>query len=158
MFRPLPPLLKKSSAASVKRFSSTNCRVYSKSCWVCLAKWECISGDLLWAIGFPKTAYWSVKLDPVSRLGGNWYSRANRGLFEVEKPLRSLGIGVDSLPEVIKTSSVLTGNDLGMLANVETLPEGAHEMALSSEAIHQQASKLLQAGAVQDAWNLLMRK
>ncbi|MBT8302344.1 MAG: flavin reductase family protein, partial [Maribacter sp.] len=55
------------------------------------------------------------KIDLVARMGGNWYSRANQGLFEVPKPLSSLGIGVDSIPEGIRTSKVLTGNDLGML-------------------------------------------
>lgn len=121
---------------------------------ICEVVWIHLNESILDANGKIDPA----KLDPVSRLGGNWYSRANRGLFEVEKPLRSLGIGVDALPEAIKSSSVLTGNDLGMLANIETLPEGAHEIAQSSEAIHQQASELLQAGAVQDAWNILMRK
>ncbi|HAV54001.1 MAG TPA: flavin reductase, partial [Aequorivita sp.] len=55
------------------------------------------------------------KIDTVSRLGGNWYSRAKEGLFEVPKPLTTLGMGVDSLPEEIRRSKVLTGNDLGML-------------------------------------------
>ena len=62
------------------------------------------------------------KIDLVSRMGGNWYSRANRGLFEVPKPLSTLGIGIDSLPDEIRNSDVLTGNDLGMLGNIEMLP------------------------------------
>ena len=62
------------------------------------------------------------KIDLVSRLGGNWYSRSNKGLFEVEKPLSTLGIGVDSIPEFIKNSIVFDGNDLGKLGNVEALP------------------------------------
>ena len=62
------------------------------------------------------------KIDLVSRLGGNWYSRSNQGLFEVEKPLKSLGIGVDQIPEFIKKSKVFDGNDLGKLGNVESLP------------------------------------
>ena len=62
------------------------------------------------------------KIDLVSRLGGNWYSRSNQGLFEVEKPLTSLGIGVDQIPEFIKKSKVFDGNDLGKLGNVEALP------------------------------------
>ncbi len=62
------------------------------------------------------------KIDLVSRLGGNWYSRSNQGLFEVEKPLTSLGIGVDQIPEFIKKSKVFDGNDLGKLGNVESLP------------------------------------
>lgn len=94
------------------------------------------------------------KLDPVSRLGGNWYSRANMGLFEVEKPLRTLGIGVDALPDAIKGSKVLTGNHLGMLANIEALPPGA-EAASGSEAIHEQAAAKLDEGAVEAAWNIL---
>lgn len=62
------------------------------------------------------------KIDQVARMGGNWYSRANSGMFEVPKPLSSLGIGVDEIPERIRLSSVLTGNDLGMLGNVEQIP------------------------------------
>lgn len=65
------------------------------------------------------------KLDAVGRLGGNWYSRASGdSLFEVEKPLRTKGIGVDQIPEQIRLSKVLTGNDLGILGNVESLPDG----------------------------------
>ncbi|WP_394370250.1 flavin reductase family protein [Zobellia russellii] len=63
------------------------------------------------------------KIDQVARMGGNWYSRANLGLFEVPKPLSTLGIGIDNIPEHISTSSVLTGNDLGMLGNVEEVPD-----------------------------------
>lgn len=62
------------------------------------------------------------KIDQVARMGGNWYSRANSGMFEVPKPLSSLGIGVDKIPEHIRLSSVLTGNNLGMLGNIEQLP------------------------------------
>jgi len=63
-----------------------------------------------------------VKIDLVSRMGGNWYSRANQGLFEVAKPITTLGIGVDQIPNFIKESAVFDGNDLGKLANIETLP------------------------------------
>jgi flavin reductase (DIM6/NTAB) family NADH-FMN oxidoreductase RutF len=62
------------------------------------------------------------KIDLVSRLGNNWYSRANLGLFEVEKPLTTLGIGVDSIPNFIKENPIFDGNDLGKLGNVENLP------------------------------------
>ncbi|GAA4269200.1 flavin reductase family protein [Hyunsoonleella aestuarii] len=62
------------------------------------------------------------KLDLVSRAGGSYYSRANKGFFEIPKPLSTLGIGVDALPDHVKNSMILTGNDLGMLANVEVLP------------------------------------
>lgn len=62
------------------------------------------------------------KIDLVSRLGGNWYSRSSEGLFEVEKPLTTLGIGVDAIPAFIKNSEVFNGNDLGKLGNTETLP------------------------------------
>jgi hypothetical protein len=59
-------------------------------------------------------------IDLVSRLGGN-YSRSNQGLFEVPKPLATLGIGVDAIPNhIIKI--VFDGNDLGKLGNIEALP------------------------------------
>lgn len=62
------------------------------------------------------------KIDLVSRLGGNWYSRSNQGLFEVPKPLSTLGIGVDAIPGFVRQSALFTGNDLGMLGNIEALP------------------------------------
>ncbi|GGW46490.1 flavin reductase [Arenibacter certesii] len=62
------------------------------------------------------------KIDQVARMGGGWYSRANLGLFEVPKPISTLGIGIDQLPSHIRLSAVLTGNDLGKLGNIEQLP------------------------------------
>jgi len=63
------------------------------------------------------------KIDLVARLGGDWYCRVTKdNLFKVTKPLSKLGIGVDSLPKSVRLSKVLTGNDLGMLGNVEKLP------------------------------------
>ena len=60
------------------------------------------------------------KLDAVARLGGDWYCRASgSSLFEVAKPNRNIGIGIDQLPEHLRTSDVLTGNELGRLANIE---------------------------------------
>lgn len=63
------------------------------------------------------------KIDLVARLGGDWYCRVTpESLFKVAKPLTTLGIGVDALPVSVRFSKVLTGNDLGMLGNVEHLP------------------------------------
>jgi flavin reductase (DIM6/NTAB) family NADH-FMN oxidoreductase RutF len=63
------------------------------------------------------------KIDLVSRMGGNWYCRANgASMFEVDKPITTIGIGIDSLPMKIRTSSHLTGNDLGILGNMESIP------------------------------------
>jgi len=63
------------------------------------------------------------KLDAVARMGGNWYSRAQGdAIFEIAKPLTTKGIGVDQIPESIRNSDVLTGNNLGQLGNVEQLP------------------------------------
>jgi len=64
-----------------------------------------------------------AKLDLVARLGANWYCRITAdNLFEVEKPLRTMGIGVDSLPAEARLSAVLTGNELGRLGNMEAVP------------------------------------
>jgi len=64
-----------------------------------------------------------AKIDLVARLGGDWYCRVTpESLFKVAKPLTTLGIGVDALPAGVRNSRVLTGNDLGVLANVEQLP------------------------------------
>ena len=110
------------------------------------------------------------KIDTVARMGGNWYSRAKSGMFEVPKPLSTLGMGVDALPEDIRTSTVLTGNDLGMLGNVESLP-GSDEIRTFLEAneelrvlvrsgnkneIHIKAQELLIHNRVKEAWILLL--
>ena len=63
------------------------------------------------------------KIDQVARMGGNWYSRANKGMFEVPKPLSKLGVGVDNIPVEIRSIKMLTGNDLGLLGNVERIPD-----------------------------------
>ncbi len=95
------------------------------------------------------------KIDTVARMGGNWYSRAKEGIFEVPKPLQTMGIGVDALPAAIRKSTILTGNDLGMLANVETLPEGANNTSFSEEK-HIKAHQLLQNGSIAEAWQILL--
>ncbi|MEZ4779807.1 MAG: flavin reductase family protein [Flavobacteriaceae bacterium] len=97
-----------------------------------------------------------LKIDTVARMGGNWYSRAKEGLFEVPKPLQTMGIGVDALPEAIRKSTILTGNDLGMLANVETLPDDASQIIFSKEK-HIKAQQFLQEGNVQAAWEALIK-
>lgn len=94
------------------------------------------------------------KLDLVARLGGNWYSRNNsQSLFEVPKPLATKGIGFDNLPENIKVSRIFTGNDLGMLANIEALPGKTFTY---EESVHIEAQKLLRNNKIQEAWELLV--
>lgn len=76
------------------------------------------------------------KIDLVARLGGDWYCRVTKeNLFQVPKPLTTLGIGVDALPFGVRNSMVLTGNDLGMLGNVAALPspEEIDDIAVLSE-------------------------
>ncbi len=110
------------------------------------------------------------KIDLVSRMGGNWYSRANKGLFEVPKPLSTLGIGVDQIPDFIKQSKVFNGNDLGMLGNIEALPTNeevtifvkqnfAVKGVLSTddeEKVHLKAKEYLEKEDVLSAWKVLL--
>ena len=113
-----------------------------------------------------------VKIDLVSRLGGNWYSRANQGLFEVEKPLATLGIGVDVIPDFIKESPIFKGNDLGKLGNVEALPteeeitifvkqnfEVKGVLSADDEVKkHQLAKEYLDKNEALTAWKVLLAK
>lgn len=95
------------------------------------------------------------KLDLVARLGGNWYSRNNEAnLFEVPKPLVTKGIGFDQLPAAVRHSKVFTGNDLGMLANIEKLPCGEFS---ADEQTHLDAQKLLLENKIEEAWKLLIQ-
>ncbi len=110
------------------------------------------------------------KIDQVARMGGNWYSRANAGMFEVPKPLSSLGIGVDALPEHIRLSKILTGNDLGMLGNIEEIPDTnsvqefvENNMEIRSllsggerKSLELKAQEFLQQKDVLSAWKVLL--
>jgi flavin reductase (DIM6/NTAB) family NADH-FMN oxidoreductase RutF len=113
------------------------------------------------------------KLHHVARLGGNWYCRVDESnLFIVEKPNTQLGIGVDTLPTAILQSKILTGNNLGQLANVHEYPVidpsfdddhlkqiiqyysvNPEEMA---KELHAYAKKLLDRGKVYEAWQVLL--
>ncbi|WP_424002627.1 flavin reductase family protein [Maribacter sp. IgM3_T14_3] len=110
------------------------------------------------------------KLDLVARMGGNWYCRANGdALFEIPKPIRTQGIGVDMLPEAVRNSSVLTGNNLGRLGNLEELPtkEAIEKIAEHAEVksiingnednteLHKLAQQWLVDGRTEDALALL---
>jgi len=110
------------------------------------------------------------KLDLVARAGGDYYSRAKKGFFEIPKPLSTLGVGVDSLPEHVRNSMILTGNDLGMLGNVEALPskkeiekfieEVVERYPIIKNATHREKHKIAQNylsyGDVQSALKLLL--
>jgi len=112
------------------------------------------------------------KLDLVARAGGSFYSRAKEGFFEIPKPIATLGIGVDAIPEHIKNSTILTGNDLGMLGNVEQIPTKeevatfekqtmercSHILKASQEDIHKKAQDYLEKGDVATAWKILLIK
>lgn len=116
------------------------------------------------------------KIDLVARLGGNWYSKITAdSLFEVAKPLTTLGIGVDALPNDIKYSKVLTGNHLGQLGNVMHIPTDEDVAIFCSKPeikeildatigdsqtrtlqLHLKAAELLNIGEVNDAWKVLL--
>lgn len=105
------------------------------------------------------------KIDLVARMGGNWYCRAHGdALFEIEKPLTTIGIGVDQIPPAIKSSRILTGNNLGQLGNIEHLPtkeeiesyKGTLGKFSNSDELHQFAKTLLDGGKVKEAWMALL--
>jgi hypothetical protein len=113
------------------------------------------------------------KINHVARLGGDWYCVVNEtNLFRVEKPNTELGIGIDVLPAAIRNSHILSGNELGQLANVHDLPaidpsfDDDHLKQIiqyysvnpdeMEKELHTYAKKLLLAGKVNDAWQVLL--
>jgi flavin reductase (DIM6/NTAB) family NADH-FMN oxidoreductase RutF len=113
------------------------------------------------------------KIHHIARLGGDWYSKIDEtNLFMVPKPNTELGIGVDALPKSIRNSSILTGNDLGHLANVREMPviepsfDDAHLKNIiqyyslnpdeMEKELHAYAKKLLGEGKVKEAWQVLL--
>ncbi|HEX7846981.1 MAG TPA: flavin reductase family protein [Chitinophagaceae bacterium] len=113
------------------------------------------------------------KINHVARLGGDWYCVVNeQNLFQVEKPNTQLGIGVDVLPANVKNSKILTGNELGQLANVHDMPvvdpsfDDNHLKQIiqyysvnpdeMEKELHSYAKKLLGEGKVKEAWQILL--
>jgi hypothetical protein len=114
-----------------------------------------------------------TKINLIARLGGDWYCQTNAAsMFKVPKPNINIGIGVDALPEGIKTSHILSGNNLGMLANVNELPAinpafddeklkyivqyyGINPTTMENE-IHLYAKELLDKNEVEKAWQVLL--
>ena len=114
-----------------------------------------------------------TKLNLVARLGGDWYCKVNESnLFKVEKPNTQLGIGVDALPTSIKNSKILSGNNLGQLANVNQMPfvDAAFEDDKLKSIIqyysinpddmevelHKYAAQLLNVNKINEAWQILL--
>jgi flavin reductase (DIM6/NTAB) family NADH-FMN oxidoreductase RutF len=115
------------------------------------------------------------KINLVARMGGNWYCHANEAsMFEVAKPLTTVGIGFDQLPVDIRTSVILSGNDLALLASVEEIPDESavnefkllelNEFFISLDdeptkleiALHEHAKELLSHSKVEQAWLTLL--
>jgi len=106
------------------------------------------------------------KLDLVARAGGNYYSRTKTGFFEIPKPIMALGIGVDAIPKSIRNSTILTGNNLGLLGTVEELPnketvdkfakENAKYVGINSTKKHKFAKEFLEKNNVLSAWKVLL--
>ena len=115
------------------------------------------------------------KIDLVARMGGDWYCPANTtSMFEIKKPITTCGIGYDALPQDIKSSQVLSANDLGQLAGIEELPnetdvneykllelstlflELEHDASALEQALHQKAHELLAQNLLEEAWLTLL--
>ena len=115
------------------------------------------------------------KIDLVSRMGGNWYCRADQNsMFEIQKPITTKGIGIDQIPSDIMNSNILSGNDLGQLGGIENLPDetDVNEYKLIElsdlfmdledqpkkleEALHLSAKELLKNNKTEEAWKTLL--
>jgi flavin reductase (DIM6/NTAB) family NADH-FMN oxidoreductase RutF len=109
------------------------------------------------------------KLDAVARLGADWYCRVQGdAIFSVPKPLNTQGIGVDNIPPEIRFSKILTGNDLGLLGNIERLPDVAKDrefiamypvqqaLQAGADSVHTMARVFLSEGKIEDAWKILL--
>jgi flavin reductase (DIM6/NTAB) family NADH-FMN oxidoreductase RutF len=115
------------------------------------------------------------KINLVSRMGGNWYCHANeQSMFEVQKPLTTIGIGFDNLPKDILISKILNGNELAILASVEEIPNETEvneykllelsDFFVSLEnnpekleiTLHEIAKELIQKNQIIDAWKTLL--
>ncbi len=100
------------------------------------------------------------KLNIVSRLGANWYGKTTQeSIYEIVKPISRIGMGIDNLPEEIRRSEILTGNELAILASVENIPKKNEFILRDNKDIaekHILAKEFLGQGKVEDAWQILL--
>ena len=113
------------------------------------------------------------RIEHVARLGGDWYCHVSKeNLFMVPKHNVKLGIGMDALPESIRTSTIFNGNQLAQLANVHELPvidpsfddehvkSIVHYFSLNPGDMEKElqiyAAKLIDEGKVEQAWQVLL--
>ena len=101
-----------------------------------------------------------LKLNALSRLGGNWYGKATKdSLFQLEKPIGKISMGFDNLPKEIRNSSILSGSDLAILASLEEIPAKTDFLEREEKNTaekHILAKKYLSQGNVNDAWQILL--
>jgi flavin reductase (DIM6/NTAB) family NADH-FMN oxidoreductase RutF len=115
-----------------------------------------------------------IKIDQVARMGGHFYTRANQGLFQLPQPMTQVGIGFDQLPSDVRTSKVLTGNELAQLAGVESLPNETEvneyklteladlfvelegQAAVLELQLHERAKLLIDEKKIAEAWMTLL--
>ena len=101
-----------------------------------------------------------LKLNALSRLGGNWYGKATKdSLFELKKPIGIIGMGFDNLPKEIRNSSILSGSDLAILASAENIPakkEFRLREGKNTTEKHILAKELLSQEKSEDAWQILL--
>lgn len=115
------------------------------------------------------------KIDLVARMGGDWYCRTDKNsMFEITKPITSKGIGFDQMPNEILNSNILTGNDLGKLGGIETLPDETsvndfklvelselfieleNDATALEKALHEKAKEFLAQNELDAAWKTLL--
>jgi flavin reductase (DIM6/NTAB) family NADH-FMN oxidoreductase RutF len=115
------------------------------------------------------------KINLVARMGGNWYCHANEhSMFEITKPITTIGIGVDQLPEDVRNSPVLNMNELAQLAGITALPNETDvneykllelsdifvtledEPAKLERALHERAKTLIANNDIEGAWMTLL--
>ena len=115
------------------------------------------------------------KIDLVARMGGDWYCRTEKNsMFEIKKPITTKGIGFDKIPKEILNSEILTGNDLGKLGGIESLPNETEvndfklvelsELFIELEddpltlekSLHKKAKEFLSQNELNDAWKTLL--
>ena len=101
-----------------------------------------------------------LKLNLVSRYGKNWYGKTTKeSLYEIIKPISRIGMGIDQLPNHIRNSNILTGNELAILASIEKIPLKEHfplrDNKNTSEK-HILAKAFLQEQKFEEAWQILL--
>lgn len=101
------------------------------------------------------------KIDLMGRMGRTYYVRASgNAIMSIHQPVTDLPVGFDALPDFIRYNKYLSGNDIGIIAALNALPDPTEvdiDTSLTEAAFIDNIKLMLVKGEVEKAYISLVK-